>query len=52
MATIDRRSSVAFPASERAKIALARLLPERLRQRLIHGAMNREVVRSLGSRQR
>lgn len=51
-ATIERRPSLAFPASERAKIALGRLLPRRLRDRMTREAMNPDVVRRIGSRPR
>jgi short-subunit dehydrogenase/catechol 2,3-dioxygenase-like lactoylglutathione lyase family enzyme len=38
-ATLARRPELSFPASERAKIALARALPARLRDRLTRGVM-------------
>jgi len=40
MATVRRRESLSFPATERAKLALARVLPARLRDRVTLAAMD------------
>jgi short-subunit dehydrogenase len=40
MATIRRRETLAFPATEHAKVRLAAMLPARLRDRLTRRAMN------------
>jgi short-subunit dehydrogenase/catechol 2,3-dioxygenase-like lactoylglutathione lyase family enzyme len=40
MATLRRRETLSFPATERAKLALARALPARVRDRMTRAAMN------------
>ncbi|MBK5229799.1 MAG: SDR family NAD(P)-dependent oxidoreductase, partial [Thermoleophilia bacterium] len=47
-ATLKRRTTVAFPARERARIALGGLLPTALRDRLAKEAMDPDVARGLG----
>jgi NAD(P)-dependent dehydrogenase (short-subunit alcohol dehydrogenase family) len=42
LATLRRRETLHFPAIERAKLALGRLLPARVRDRLTRAAMNPE----------
>jgi short-subunit dehydrogenase/catechol 2,3-dioxygenase-like lactoylglutathione lyase family enzyme len=46
-ATLRRRPTLHFPARERAKLAVGRLLPVRLRDRLTRAAMNRDRASAL-----
>lgn len=46
--TLKRRATVAFPARERARIALGGLLPTALRDRLAKDAMDPDAARRLG----
>ena len=48
-ATLKRRSTVAFPARERVRIALGNLVPSTLRDRFAKDAMDAEVAQGLGS---